>query len=66
MFDADKKDLSKIPQQLVDAVGLIEEYFTAADVKEIEKKLDRAFEPSKRKGKDTDNEEFDMRKKLII
>ena len=61
MFDADKKDLSKIPQQLVDAVGLIEEYFTAADVKEIEKKLDRAFEPFTRKGKDTDNEEVDMR-----
>ena len=61
MFDADKKDLSKIPQQLVDAVGLIEEFFTAADVKEIEKKLDKAFEPFKRKGKDTDNEEVDMR-----
>ena len=43
------------------AVVIIEEYFTAADVKEIEKKLDRAFEPFKRKGKDTDNEEGDMR-----
>ena len=44
VFDADKQDFSRVPQQLADAVELIEQYFLGEKSGEVEQRLTKILE----------------------
>ena len=48
----DNKDLQRVPADLVEIVELIESYFEAETVGDIEVRLQELFEPYLRAGKD--------------
>ena len=48
----DKQDYSRVPAPLLEIVELIERYFEAEEVGDIEQRLEVLFEPYMRKGKD--------------
>ena len=52
VFNENKKDLTRVPTEILEMAELIERYFVAENAGEIEDKLAVLMEPFMRKGKD--------------